>query len=220
MADSSFWDRIAARYAKKPIADEAAYEKKLEMTRHYLGPDASVLEIGCGTGSTAIAHAPRVASVLATDVSAKMLDIARDRAAAAGVANVRFEVAAAEDIDAADRSFDAVLALSLLHLLDDRSVVIEKVYDWLKPGGVFVSNTACLGDNMRWFRFIGPVGRWLASSPALNSKRVLSRPASASRRCGSPTAGWSLSWRESRGNDAPADLFLAQALQEARAHHE
>ena len=51
---SKFWDRIAARYARKPVADEAAYRRKLAVTRDYLAPDMDVLEFGCGTGSTAI----------------------------------------------------------------------------------------------------------------------------------------------------------------------
>ncbi len=99
MADARFWDRIADRYARKPIADQAAYEKKLDITRKYLHEDAGILEIGCGTGGTAIAHAPHVAHVLATDVSAKMLDFGRERAEASGIDNVTFRQAAAEDID-------------------------------------------------------------------------------------------------------------------------
>lgn len=165
VVDGRFWDRIADRYARRPIADEAAYEKKLEMSRRYLRGDSRVLEIGCGTGSTAILHAPHVGSVLATDVSARMLEIGREKAAAAGVDNVRFERATAEDLEIDDASVDIVLALSLLHLLDDRVPVLAKIHNWLAPGGIFVSNTAVLGDTMRWFRFIGPVGRFLGLIP-------------------------------------------------------
>ena len=45
-----FWDRIAERYSKRPISDEAAYQKKLQVTREYLRPDMELLEIGCGKG--------------------------------------------------------------------------------------------------------------------------------------------------------------------------
>ncbi len=55
-----FWDKIAERYSKRPIVDEAAYQKKLQVTREYFRPDMEVLEFGCGTGSTAITHAPYV----------------------------------------------------------------------------------------------------------------------------------------------------------------
>ncbi len=86
-----FWDRIAKRYARSPIADQAAYERKLDKTREYLTPEAEVYEYGCGTGSTAIAHAPYAKHILATDLSAKMIDIARGKAADAGIGNITFE---------------------------------------------------------------------------------------------------------------------------------
>jgi ubiquinone/menaquinone biosynthesis C-methylase UbiE len=160
-----FWDRIAERYAKKPVGDEAAYQRKLAVTREHFRPDMTVLEIGCGTGSTAIAHAPYVARIRATDISKNMIEIATRKAAAAGVKNVTFECCSVEELDVARESVDAVLALSLLHLLEDKEAAIARIHDMLRPGGVFVSNTVCLGDNMRWFRFVGPLGRWLGVFP-------------------------------------------------------
>ncbi len=167
-----FWDRIADRYSRSPIADEDAYRKKLEVTRRYLTPESEVLELGCGTGGTAVLHAPHVKHYRATDVSKRMIEIARYKAADSGLENLTFEQASLEDIGVADESLDAVLTLSLLHLLDDREPAIRKVHSMLKPGGVFVSSTACLGDHMKWFRFIGPVGRWLGLIPLV---RIFSR---------------------------------------------
>ena len=160
-----FWDRIAKRYAKKPVGNEAAYQRKLSTTREYFRPDMEVLEIGCGTGSTAIAHAPYVRHIRATDISDRMIDVAKDKARSAGVDNVTFEVCGIEDLDVPSESVDAVLALSLLHLLEDREAAIARIHGMLKAGGIFVSNTVCLGDNMRWFRFVGPIGQWLGVFP-------------------------------------------------------
>ena len=42
--------------------------------------------------------------------------------------------------------YDAVLAMSILHLLPDRAGALAKVYNAVKPGGVFVSSTICLGE--------------------------------------------------------------------------
>ena len=167
-----FWDRIAKRYAKKPLDDEDAYQRKLATTREYFRPDMDVLEIGCGTGSTAIAHAPYVRHIRATDISDSMIEIAKGKASDAGVDNVTFEALGMEDLDHANESVDAVLALSLLHLLEDRDAAIARVHAMLKPGGIFVSNTVCLGDSMKWFRFIGPIGRWLGVFPLV---RVFTR---------------------------------------------
>lgn len=167
-----FWDRIAERYSRKPVPDEAVYQQKLGITRKYLNAASQVLEFGCGTGSTAIAHAPHVARILATDISPKMIEIARRKAEAAGVRNVEFEVSAIEDIDAPDGSFDVVLGLSILHLLDDRQAAIARVHRMLKPGGVFVSSTACIGEKMAWFRFVGPLGAALGLIPKVGVFRA------------------------------------------------
>ncbi len=166
-ASAKFWDRIADRYARKPVADEASYQKKLQVTREYFQPDMEVLEIGCGTGSTAIAHAPYVRHIHATDLSSKMIEIAQGKADAAGVQNVTFETLAIDAMQKPAHSLDAVLALSVLHLLEDKEAVIAKVHRLLRPGGIFVSSTACLGDTMKWFRFIAPIGRRLGLIPTV-----------------------------------------------------
>lgn len=160
-----FWDKRADKYAQRPVADEATYQKKLDITRKYFRKDMEVLEIGCGTGSTAIAHAPYVKHVLATDISPRMIEIARDRAEAAGIANVTFEVQDAGTPGVPDASLDAVMAHNLLHLLDDREQVIEDIYRRLKPGGVFVTSTACIRDMVLPLRLIVPVGRFLRIFP-------------------------------------------------------
>jgi len=156
---------MAERYAKRPVADEDAYRKKLEVTRGYLKPDMEVLEFGCGTGSTAITHAPFVKHIRAIDISSKMLEIAQRKAEAGNVKNVTFEQSAIDEFSAPDRSFDATMGLSILHLLEDKEDVISRVHKMLKPGGVFVTNTACIADTMNFFKFIAPIGRVLGLIP-------------------------------------------------------
>ena len=163
-----FWDRIAERYSKRPVADAASYQKKLQVTREYLRPDMEVLEFGCGTGSTAIIHAPHVKHIRAIDISSKMIEIARRKAAESQVENVTFEQSTIEAVAVADRSLDAVLGLSILHLLDNREEVIAKVRTMLKPGGLFVTSTACLGDTMKFFKLIGPIGHFLGLIPLVS----------------------------------------------------
>jgi ubiquinone/menaquinone biosynthesis C-methylase UbiE len=145
---AKFWDRIAPGYAKRPVADEAAYEHKLEKTREYLTPEMSVLEFGCGTGSTAIRHAPYVKRIRAIDVSTNMIDIARGKAAGKNVDNVAFEVANIDELTLQDGEYDVVMAHSILHLLSDIEPVLAKIHRTLKPGGVFVSSTLCVGDSI------------------------------------------------------------------------
>ena len=164
-SSSRFWDRIAERYAKKPVADEAAYQKKLAVTRSYFRPDMEVLEFGCGTGSTAISHAPYVRHIRAIDYSSKMIEIARKKIDGANIDNVSFEQATIEEIDVPDQSLDVVLGLSILHLLENKDRVIAEIHRMLKPGGVFVTSTACIGDTMKFFKLIAPVGKFFGVMP-------------------------------------------------------
>lgn len=167
-----FWDRMAAHYSQQPIADEAAYQEKLRITRGYLRPDMELLEFGCGTGGTAIAHAPFVRHIRAIDFSQAMLGIARDKARAAGIGNVAFEKADIGDLAVADGTYDMVLGLSILHLLPNRDAVLAKVHRMLKPGGLFVSSTTCIGDTMPLIKLVAPLGRALGLLPSLNVMTV------------------------------------------------
>jgi len=166
--DRGFWDSIAAKYAASPVKDQASYAKKLEVTRDYMTPDMEVLEIGCGTGSTAIHHAPAVKHIRATDISEKMLIFAREKAEAAGVTNVTFECSAIDDLAVPDGSIDMVMAHSILHLVADPPAVLAKLHRMLKPGGVLVSSTVCLGDSLAAraiLLFAAPIGRMLGRFP-------------------------------------------------------
>jgi len=160
-----FWDKVAERYSKRPVVDEAAYQKKLKLTREYFRPNMDVLEFGCGTGSTAIAHAPYVNHIHAIDISSKMIEIAQDKADAENIENVTFEQSTIEELGAAGQFLDAILGLSILHLLDNKEEVIARVHRMLKPGGIFVTSTMCLGDTMKFLKFIAPIGRFFGLMP-------------------------------------------------------
>ena len=161
----TFWDKIAKRYSKRPIADEASYQKKLQVTREYLLPNMEMLEFGCGTGSTAIAHAPYVKHIHAIDISSKMIEIAQGKADAENVKNVTFERSGIEEFSAPDQTFDAALGLSILHLLENKEDVLAKVHKMLKPGGIFVTSTACLGDTMKFFKIVASIGKFFGLMP-------------------------------------------------------
>lgn len=162
-----FWNRLAKFYSKQPVADEGAYQKKLQVTRGYFRADMEVLEFGCGTGSTAINHAPYVKHIQAIDFSSKMIEIATTKASAAKVKNVTFQQASINDLDVSDQTFDAVMGHSILHLLDNKDDVIAKVHKLLKPGGVFISSTACIGDGMKIMKALLPIGQFFGVLPVL-----------------------------------------------------
>lgn len=142
-AQETFWDRMAPKYARKPIADQAAYEEKLTKVASLLRPTDHVLEIGCGTGGTALHLAPAVARMTATDGSHRMIEIARSKLGADAPTNIAFHQA---DAGAAveGQPFDVICAYSLLHLVEDLPAVLRQVRAQLKPGGLLISKTVCL----------------------------------------------------------------------------
>ena len=167
---AKFWDKAATKYAKATIADEAAYQLTLGRTRSYLGADDHILEVGCGTGSTALLLAGDVAHITATDISGNMIAIANEKAQAQGVKNITFVTADIPDSPRRDGGYDAVLAHNLLHLLPDAPEAVAHIASFLKPGGIFVSKTVCSfgkGTPLKYriMKAVLPLLQWLGKAP-------------------------------------------------------
>ena len=161
--DATFWDRIAPKYASDPIRNMASYEESLARTAAHLSPDDRVLEIGCGTGTTALRLAPNVASYHATDISPGMIEIACARAAETPVPGLRFEARDTLAALGAMRGLDAVLAFNLLHLVRSLDETLAATRDSLRPGGLFISKTPSLAG--LHFRLLIPLMRAIGKAP-------------------------------------------------------
>ncbi len=168
-ASARFWDRTARKYAADPIRDLAGYEHTIARTRDWLTLSDSVLEIGCGTGTSALLLAPSVARITGTDLSTEMIAIARERARVADCPNASFEVGSADEPPAGAEPFDAVLAFNLLHLVPDRHLVLSRIHQALKPGGIFISKTPCLTELNPLIRLAIPVMQVIGKAPYVAS---------------------------------------------------
>lgn len=150
-----FWDRIARKYAADPIADMPGYEATLRRVQGLLTAEMNVLEIGCGTGSTALRLAPFTRRLLATDVSAGMIAIAREKLADEPLPQLAFALADADAPAAGPGDYHAVLAFNLLHLVSDLDGALASAVQALRPGGLLISKTACISE-------MNPLIPWLA----------------------------------------------------------
>lgn len=148
MTDAAFWDRIAPKYAKSPISNPDAYEDTLARVRTYLGPETRALELGCGTGSTALKLAPGTARYVGSDISDGMIRIAREKPAE-GAPAPEFRTASGVARAFAGERFDTVLAFNLFHLVSDLEADLAAIHAHLEPGGLFISKTPALGG--KWY---------------------------------------------------------------------
>jgi ubiquinone/menaquinone biosynthesis C-methylase UbiE len=127
------WDKAASYYESSWQAQlEPAQTRLLEMA--HLRPGDRVLDVACGTGLVSFRAAQAVGdrgSILGTDISDGMIELARSRAPA----NVRFERMDAEQLQLENESVDVVLcALGLMYVPDPRKALAEMLRV-LQPGG-------------------------------------------------------------------------------------
>lgn len=142
LKNQRFWNKFAERYAARPLKNPAAYEAMLADVAARLKDQDRVLEIGCGTGGTAIALAPLVAEWRATDFSAEMIRIAKAKPSAeAAIFNVT---------DASNAfnggPFDVVCAFNVLHLVDDLPQILRQIHASLVPDGQLICKTWCFAE--------------------------------------------------------------------------
>ncbi len=169
MRDQSlFWDKVARKYAAKSVPDQSVYEQKLMLTQKLFRSDTLVLEIGCGTGSTSLIHAPHVAKITAIDFSAEMIQIAKDKAQSQKIKNIDFSQASVDKMNYPENEFDIIMAHSILHLLEDKNTTLRKIYKSLKPGGYFITSTGCIGGMFMIFKPLWFIGFKLGLLPFLN----------------------------------------------------
>lgn len=101
---------------------------------------ARVLDIACGAGDQSLAAARRVGSsghVVATDISEEMIRFVREQARAAGLSNVTARCCAAEELNAEETRFDAVICRLGLMLFPEPQRVVRSILEVLRPGGGF-----------------------------------------------------------------------------------
>jgi SAM-dependent methyltransferase len=132
-AQGAFWAAEADRFDRSVARYDAPF-----LAAAGLRPDDRVLDVGCGTGRTTREAARRAASALGVDLSAAMLDVARRRAAAEGLSNVRFVQADAQVSAFPPEGFDVAVSRTGAMFFADPVAALANVGRALPPGGRLV----------------------------------------------------------------------------------
>lgn len=129
-----------------------------------------MLELGCGTGTTALRLANGVRSYLATDISGGMIAIAEEKLAVESIPALSFRTATAEELVHEESRFDAVVGFNYLHLVRNVPDTLRSIHVLLKPGGLFISKTPCLGDMNPLIRLVLlPAMQLIGKAPHVSS---------------------------------------------------
>ena len=125
-------------------------EPWLERWLHLVPPAGcrSALDVGCGSGQNTRLLLDQGFEVTAIDISGKLIAIAEQRTAEQNPNNVEFIRTSVFDERFQPGSFDVVMAFFVLHFFEDIDAVMKRVHELLKPGGIFISETACLGEKL------------------------------------------------------------------------
>jgi SAM-dependent methyltransferase len=158
----------------------ARYDQPL-MVAAGIGAADRVLDIGCGTGHTT-RHAARLAragEAVGVDLSARMLQVARTRAAAAGLDNVRFVQADAQTYPFEPAGFDVAISRTGTMFFGDPAAAFANISRALRPGARFAQLVRRSPADNPWFREVTgalAAGPLPALSPDAPSPFALSDP--------------------------------------------
>ena len=141
-----FWDKAARDFTDHEKQTNLSENKDFLTIIKYLKPDDIVLDYGCATGIISNAIADKVKEVHAIDISSKMIEIAKIKASERNIENIYYTHATIYDERYKKETFDVILAFRILHMLEDVQVVVRRINELLKPGGTFISVSACMGD--------------------------------------------------------------------------
>lgn len=153
-----FWDNIASVYDIAESVNGKVYREMTKLITRLVPRDAKVLDCAAGTGALSIAAAKKAESVLCTDLSENMLYWARKKAAKAQADNILFEKRNIFDLCDKDKTYDAVIAGNVLHLLDNPQGAVRALCRVTKSGGRLILPTFMDREGNIFLKLYGMMG--------------------------------------------------------------
>lgn len=139
--DTAHDARIVEQFTRwaQPFAEHALHSEADGMARTLaaaaIAPGDRVLDVACGPGIVACAAAAQAGHVTGIDLTPAMIDQARARQQAQGLANLDWRVGDATVLPFADGGFDVVLTRYSFHHLPDPIAALREMKRVCRPGG-------------------------------------------------------------------------------------
>ena len=138
MKAEKFWDKVSKNSDKKL---SKASQITINNTIKYLNPPDELLDYGCGNGRLTKELSSYVRQVTGVDISQEAINIASNNQP-----NAIFIQGDIFTEELNEKTYDVICCYNVLHYMTDLSKVLEQIYMLLKPNGLFISSTACMGD--------------------------------------------------------------------------
>lgn len=133
IAQRVFGERATFYTSSAVHTDPSVLARVVELAAPH--PEWTALDVATGTGHTALALAPHVASVIGVDLTPEMLAEAERLRTERGVGNVNFRPADVHHLPFVDASFDLVTCRRAAHHFSNIAVALQEVVRVLRPGG-------------------------------------------------------------------------------------
>jgi 2-polyprenyl-3-methyl-5-hydroxy-6-metoxy-1,4-benzoquinol methylase len=147
MRPEKLWDKMAGKWDKPGVTLGDNDIRLTVKAGKYITNGSTVMDYGCATGSVAFEFARTAKKVYGVDISSKMIEKAAAKASDNKTGNITFIHGSIFNEGLKPESFDVITAFSILHLVEDLPQVLGRIRQLLKPGGMFISATPCMGQN-------------------------------------------------------------------------
>ncbi len=139
--EKAYWDDMSGRYDNHARKSAKMYDRMVQFIKDDVSGCSAVLDIGTGTGDIPLRICGDVGHVEGVDYSECMIAVAKEKAAARGTDNVRFQVQDCYKLSCGDESFDAVIVANLLHVVEHPAKVLAEAHRVLRPTGKLLAPT-------------------------------------------------------------------------------
>ncbi|MDN5202714.1 class I SAM-dependent methyltransferase [Fulvivirgaceae bacterium BMA10] len=163
-----FWDRVSKQSDKPTIKLSPTSLKTIESAIKYLKPDDVILDFGCGSGTITSEIAYHVKEIQAIDISFGMIEVAKKKVEQRKIENIDFTQSTILNKRFNEKSFDVILAFNVLHFIEDKQQIMQRINNLLKPEGLFISATVCLGERMTFLKLAMFLLTKLGMVPTMN----------------------------------------------------
>lgn len=141
----TYWNKRAHLY-DGGLTKGPNYANRIERAAALIKDTDNVLDVGCASGDITLDIAPHAHQIQGIDQSARMIELANQKAKDRGTDNARFSHMDAFNPSLAEGSFQVITAVSVIHFLKDTPATFARLHGLLAPGGHLLIETPCIGE--------------------------------------------------------------------------